>query len=289
MADNQRPFLGTEALSTGSVTRRTLNSRYRRLFRNVYIGKNVALTPMIMAEAAWLFSERKATLAGVSAAAIYGDRWLDAQSPPELIRPEAGCAGILVHRAVLDSDEMCTIGGMQVTTAARTAFDLGRRGAFADAVIRLDALAHVSGLKAVDLVPLIERHRGARGLNQLRNVVDVMDGGAESPPETRTRLVLLDGGLPRPRTQVEVFDAYGYPYARIDMGYGEFKVGVEYDGQQHWTDPRQRAHDVERAVRLAADGWTIVRVYADMLRRRPQVIVQRTAAALTAAGCRAAR
>jgi len=26
---------------------------------------------------------------------------------------------------------------------------------------------------------------------------------------------------------------------RIDMGWPEWKVGVEYEGEQHWTDPKQ--------------------------------------------------
>jgi hypothetical protein len=64
MNQNARPFRGTEALSAGLVTRRTLRSRHRRLFRNVYIGADVPLTALAAAEAAWLFSDRKATLAG---------------------------------------------------------------------------------------------------------------------------------------------------------------------------------------------------------------------------------
>ncbi len=60
-----------------------------------------------------------------------------------------------------------------------------------------------------------------------------MDSGAESPQETRTRLLLIDAGLPGPQTQIVVRDEYGVPLARIDMGWEEFLVGVEYDGPQH--------------------------------------------------------
>jgi very-short-patch-repair endonuclease len=105
-----------------------------------------------------------------------------------------------------------------------------------------------------------------------------MDGGAESPQETRTRLVLVDAGLPRPRTQIWV-DEW-----RVDMGYDEFKVGVEYEGEQHWTNPRIRAYDIDRHAELLARGWVIVRVSADMLRYRQRVIVERTCEALRAAG-----
>ena len=181
MNQNVRPFRGTEALSAGLVTRRTLRSRHRRLFRNVYIGTDVPLTPVAAAEAAWLFSDRRATLAAFSAVALHGDKWLDREMPPELMRAEAGCPGLIVHRCVPEPAEMCTIRDMSVTTAARTAFDLGRRKGLTKAVIRLDALANATGLTATEVEPLLTRHHGARGLVQLRHALTVMDGGANHP------------------------------------------------------------------------------------------------------------
>ncbi len=286
MEHHTRPFRGTEALADGLVTRRTLQSRYRRVFRDVYIAAGAPLTPVLLAEAAWLFSDRKAVLAGTSAAALHGDKWLSDSAPPELMRADAGCRGLVVHRVIPVSDEVCTIRDMSVTTAARTAFDLGRRKGRTEAVIRCDALANATGLTAADVERLAVRHRGARGLVQLRQTLTAMDGGAESPQETRTRLVLLDAGLRRPHTQIRVYDAAGYPFARIDMGYQEFKVGIEYDGAQHWTDPKRRAHDIERRIELAEQGWVIIHVTSDMLRNRPWLVVQRVVAALRAAGCR---
>jgi very-short-patch-repair endonuclease len=68
------------------------------------------------------------------------------------------------------------------------------------------------------------------------------------------------------------------------MGWEEFKVGVEYDGEQHWKDARQRARDIDRLAELLARGWLIVRVSADMLRYRREVIVGRTCPAHRQAG-----
>jgi very-short-patch-repair endonuclease len=167
---------------------------------------------------------------------------------------------------------------MLASTPARTAFDLGRRRGRTLAVVRVDALANATGLKAASVDALNQRHAGVRGLQQSREVVGLMDGGAESPQETRTRLVLVDAGLPRPQTQIVVDDW------RIDMGYDEFKVGIEYDGAQHWTDPRQHRRDIDRHAELLARGWRIVRVSADMLRYRRDVITGRTCMALRLAG-----
>ncbi len=72
-----------------------------------------------------------------------------------------------------------------------------------------------------------------------------------------------------------VLNAFGYPFARIDMGYRELMVGIEFDGAQHWTDPAQRTADIDRYAELASLGWRIVRVSSDLLRYRPEVVVAR--------------
>lgn len=146
-------------------------------------------------------------------------------------------------------------------------------------MIRLDALAHATKVKVPDVELLTDRHRGARGLVQLRKVLSLVDGGVESPYETKTRLTLIGAGLLRPQTQIEVFDA-GVVMARIDMGWKEWKVGVEFDGAQHWTDPAQRTRDIDRLAELEARGWIIIRVSADLLRNRPGVVVARVGHAL---------
>jgi very-short-patch-repair endonuclease len=73
--------------------------------------------------------------------------------------------------------------------------------------------------------------------------------------------------------------------ARIDMGWEDWKVGVAFDGAQHWTDPAQRTRDIDRLAELEARGWVIIRVSADLLRDRPEVVVARVRRALRAAGC----
>jgi hypothetical protein len=286
MGELDWPFIGTEALADGRVTRRTLRSRHEMVYHNVYLPKGRELTPVTRAVAAWLWSGREATIAGLSAAALHGSKWIDSRLPAELNRTEATRAdAILIRREKLLYDEICLIRGMPVTTPARTAFDLGRRKGLRTAIIRLDALANATDLNPTHIEAITDSHRGLRGLAQLRRAIKLMDGGAESPQETRTRLLLVDAGLPKPKTQIVVCDAFGYPFARIDMGYDEWKVGVEFDGQQHWTDPARRTADIDRHAELEALGWRMVHVSSDLLRYRPGVVVARTCAALETAGC----
>ncbi|STZ41571.1 cullin, a subunit of E3 ubiquitin ligase [Mycolicibacterium gilvum] len=121
-----------------------------------------------------------------------------------------------------------------------------------------------------------------RGLRRLRTVLSLVDGGAESPQETRLRLVLVRRGLPRPVTQVPVTDSRGRVVRRIDLGWPCYRVGVEYDGGLgappacggHWTDPRAHAEDIGRLEFLAGRGWIIVRVSALHLRDADDILLR---------------
>ena len=279
------PFLGTEALAAGIVTRHELATRYEAIYRNVYLPRGQQVTPAQRAHAAWLWSRRRATVVGVSAAAMHGAKWIDDRLPAELNQPsQHKTKGIVLHNDTLSLDEICTVRGIDVTTAARTAFDLGRRYGRTLAVIRVDALLQATALQLTDIDTLIDRHRRIRGIVQLREVVRLADAGAESPQETRTRLLLTDAGLRPRQTQIEVFNRFGDFVHRIDMGWPKWKVGVEYDGEQHWSNPAIRAKDIDQQAELEELGWRTIRVSSEILRFRPHTIVERTRCALRAAG-----
>jgi len=279
-------IMGTEALASGVVTRHGLRTKYRKLHQNVYIPSKFECTARDRAVAAWLWSDRRATLAGHSAAAALGSRWLPDHEPAELARTHRSSApGIIIHTGPIADDELTVIAGMSCTTAARTGYDLGRRLPFETAVIRIDALLNATGAGIAAVAAIAERYPGARGIRLLRRALDFADAGAESPQETRLRLLLVQSGLPRPVTQIPVLDQWRRVRRRIDMGYPDWMVGVEYDGEQHWSNPRQHEEDIERLEFLAARGWTIVRVSRNQLRYRQPEIVARVRTALQAAGC----
>lgn len=277
-------FLGSEALAAGTVNRYQLRTQYDAIHRNVYTRRGTTLTPADKAVAAWLWSGRRGVVAGLSAAALRGSRWIDTAAPAELNQvSRSSPAGILIHSDRLWPDEVSLVRGIEVTTPARTAFDLGRRKGITTAVIRVDALLQATDLKIVDVAALLLRHKGVRGTVALHRVLDLADPGAESPQETRLRLLLTTEGLRPSHTQIEVFD-HGFLVGRLDMGWSQWKVGVQYDGFQHWTDPQQRARDIDQDVAYRDLGWRIVRVGADLMRYRQASVVGRTLAALRAAG-----
>lgn len=273
------PFIGSAAVRSGMFTRRELARDHRALYRDIYLRRDIELTAKLRAQGAWLSSG--APLVGISAAAVLGTRWLNPNAPAEVIRPDRHAQrGMVVRSWTLADGEMCSVDGINCTTPARTAYDLGRRYPEQQAVVLLDAVRNATGVTADEIAAVAAAHPGARGVARLRSVLALSDGGAESPQETRLRLVLVRAGLPRPETQIT------FPRLRIraDMGWREWKVIVEYDGVQHWTDGRQRSWDIDRIALLEDAGWAVVRVSAAMM-ARPDDIVSRVRGKLRAAGC----
>lgn len=122
---------------------------------------------------------------------------------------------------------------------------------------------------------------GAPGIDRLRSALEEARPGVDSPMETPTRCLLVRAGLPEPEINGEIV-VDGVLLAQPDLLYREQRVAIEFDGMHHFSDKRQRDHDLERDERLRALGWTVIRVTATML-ARPWLIVDRVRAALAAA------
>lgn len=162
MGAEYRPFLGQEAVRRGTLSARQLQKDYRAIYRNVYVPRSASITALTRARAAWLWSQGQATLVGLSAAAVLGSKWIDGDLPAELTRADRhNPRGIVVHTYHLLPDECCVVDGMRLTTPARTAFDLGRTITDDHAVIRLDALAGATNMKAIDVLTIADKRPGA--------------------------------------------------------------------------------------------------------------------------------
>jgi hypothetical protein len=195
---------------------------------------------------------------------------------PARLRPEPG---LLVHRARLLAGDVVNRGGLALTSAERTAFDLGRDVDRVRGVIALDALLHQRVLRPAELSGIAVGRSGWPGVLAFREAAALARVGAESPMETRLRLCVVSGGLPEPLVQYEVFDTAGFFVARLDLAYEDVRLGLEYDGDHH----RERAvfqRDAVRLNRLRLCGWTVLRFTADDVFRHPERIVAQVRGAL---------
>jgi hypothetical protein len=295
----ERPFRGSAALAAGSLTRGRLRGPgFRRLFDDIYVAADIPVDLALRSQAAHLLVVGRGVLAGYSAAEVLGSSCGPEDAPAEVALP-AGCLlrqpGLRVHRGLLLPDEVTAVGGLGVTTRLRTAYDLARRApSLVEAVVAVDALAvpepprsatprpdpwmeQDPGLRsppggpflAADVLRLRNRHLGARDSRRLPEVVSLADPLAESPMETRTRLALVLHGLPPPVSQFEV-RAAGHSHF-LDLGYPEYRVGIEYDGGEH-REPERARRDLERQHRLSQIGWVIARPRASVVLYRPYLV-----------------
>jgi hypothetical protein len=222
------PFQGSEALAVGALTPYELRSRYVPLHKDVYVPRDAELTAVLRAKACWLRSRRRGVLAGFSASALHGSKWIDATLPAAIIdtnrRP---AAGVQIWEERIEVDETAVANGMRVTTPARTALDLARRCRLGVAVAAIDALVQATDLKMADVELLVDRYRGRQGMKAARVALELVDGGAQSPKETWLRLLLMSAGFPPPHTQIPVLNEWGCADAYLDMGWEDIKVAVE--------------------------------------------------------------
>ncbi|MDT7792534.1 MAG: hypothetical protein QOD59_1970 [Mycobacterium sp.] len=275
-------FIGSDAVARGELTEFELRRWHRPIFRDVYSPKNQVPSLRDRTVGAWLRSRRRGVVAGVAASALHGASWVDSDVPIELIAPRVRRQdGLIVRNETLNDDEVTRVAGIPVTTRVRTAFDLGRLLGRDEAVARLDALMRSQIFSVEDVMLLAERHRGARGLKSLRKALPLVDGGAASPRETWLRLLYIDAGLPRPTTQIPIVEGRGRLVRMADMGWEEFMVVSEYDGDQHRTDRWQYTKDIRSLRRARELGWSVDQVIKE---DRPADIVERARTALITRG-----
>ena len=251
-------FLGREAIGEG-LSRQELRRWYRRVFRGVYVEKRASLTLADRALGAWLTTDRRGIVSGVAASALHGAEWVDDVEPIEiLVDDRRRQSGLVVRMDRIAEDEITNVGGIPVTTLARTAFDLGRYQGRSAAIARLDALMRAAPFGARDVDELLRRYGPVRGVRQLRELLPLVDGGAASPKESWLRLLLIDNDFARPETQIPV--PYGDEMFFLDMGWRDLQLAVEYDGDHHRTDRRSYVKDMRRHPKLASRGWEVIRV-----------------------------
>ena len=248
------PFIGSEAIAAGTLTRYALRRDFVALHQDVYVARDVGIT-----------AQQRATQRG----SARGDEGFSPAS--RLPR----CTHIDAWADAIDDDEVWLVRGMAVTSPARTALDIASRYPEDSAVASIDALARATDLKPSDVGMLAERYKGRRGIRAARAALDLVDAGAESPRETWLRLLLIHAGFPRPQTQIPVYE-FGRLIARLDMGWEDIKVAAEYEGDHHRIDRRRFNNDIRRLETLTELDWIVVRVTAE---DGPGGIIRRVAAA----------
>lgn len=189
--------------------------------------------------------------------------------------------GYRVARATLPRADAGRFLRFQATTPARTIIDCAREWSLVDAVVAMDAGIQTQKTTRRDLVAAVLAARHWVGVGAAGRALDLCDGRAESPLETRGRLAMLAAGLPLPELQVEVHDERGL-VGRVDAWYEAAAVAIEFDGRIKYTQPRdnrtpaQVAWDEKRREdRVRALDVRFVRIADEDLGRPWRSVVDR--------------
>ncbi|MFP5068853.1 hypothetical protein ACLFMI_04185 [Pseudonocardia nantongensis] len=203
-----------------------------------------------------------------------------------------------VHGAPLPEPDVVDLGGLHVTSAARTVADLARTLPAERALVTVDAALHLwvrrdpsrppdPGATTIDEVrQVLTRFAGRRGVLPARRVLALADPRCESPGESRSRLRMRLAGLPAPVTQWAV-PGQG---VRTDFAWPGLGVVGEFDGRVKYGRALRPGDDLadvlwrekRREDRIRATGLTVVRwIWSEIADDGPGGMAQRLRTRLT--------
>lgn len=220
--------------------------------------------------AAQLSGPGRVVAVGLTAARLHGLQGADGRDPALHL----ACQGyrkprgdLVFHK--LGHRETTVLHGLEVTTLKQTMADVLLTEQRMPALSLLDSALHQRALLPADLPAVDALFCGRTGVERARHLLHMGDGRAESPLESRNRLVCTDHGMPPEVLQWVLPDpASGVRY-RLDAGYPGQWVGMEADGRGVHDQPRALHSDRERqnALLSAYPGLVILRfTWQDSLR-----------------------
>jgi hypothetical protein len=187
---------------------------------------------------------------------------------------------VVVHRRALPPDDVRAQFGLPVTTPERTFMDLAMTLSSEELAVVGDALLHTELSTPDTLQNRIGAARRRRGIGVARAVLPLLDGRAQSPPETVVRLRFTAAGLVAV-PQCPVYSSTGELIGHADLGFPNARIAIEYEGRQH-AEGEQFDYDIDRYSRFAAAGWLVIRCGRRDLADGSAALIGRVRAALAA-------
>src|SRR4051812_3889582 len=202
-------------------------------------------------------------------------------------------SGFTMVRSPLAPGDVVTREPLRLTTPARTLADCARDWPLESAVVAMDAALLTGRVAEADGRRVLEAQRTWPGAPAARRALQLADGRAESPLESRGRLRLVGAGMVPSALQVEIRSG-GRLLAVVDAWFEEAAVAVEFDGRIKYTDPwrepgrvlweeKRREDELRRLdIRVAriaqedlGDSWKAVEHHLSVLLSRPGPAVRR--------------
>jgi hypothetical protein len=191
--------------------------------------------------------------------------------PRQESRPTSRRGELRARRQMLLPDEVCSVGGLPVTSVARTWLDLSDRLSLPD-LIAVGDCALRCGATPDELQLLIARARHRRGVVRARAALPLLNARSRSRPESHLRYAVVAAGLPAPAVNEPIYSALGEWLAEPDLSYDDVRLAIEYNGAFHADVSRMR-RDITRALDIThRGGWQTITFGPAEVFRRPDLI-----------------
>lgn len=283
--DIGRPFSKADGVAAGIPYKVLRGSRFRRLFRDVYISSDVREHLDDRTRGALLLHPESAYASHQTAAELYGV----AVPPSSLVhlsvfraRDRRWCEGIQPHVAP-PGTVVRSLRGIRISDKYRMFIELAGVLELVDLVVVGDNMLRVFGIQAADLRAALSGSSDYWS-GAARHAAGYVRDRVDSPMETRLRMLLVLAGLPEPEVNRSIRDDRGNVVLRFDLSYGEARVAVEFEGRQHVELVRQWEKDIVRDDTAALQDWRIVKITSHGIFVDPGQTVSRVWQALRSRG-----
>jgi hypothetical protein len=305
LAASQHDVISTQQALAGGLLLDDIRAlvrrgQWRRLLAGTYLlDADVRPVPWIAwLQAALLVYGNRACLVGTTAAEVHelaglplSDRIIQlavvpgtslrhrraTANPRATRRPAHGSPTVTVRQCFVSPTEVMTVDGLRLTTLQRTLADAALDLPRTHALCLLDSALSSGKATADDLVGIGAECAGRPGVRRLRELLPLADGRAQSPLETRIRLLCIDAGMPPDDLQYPVRDKWGHLLGLGDLAWWRGRARplvVEADGVEPHSLPAALFRDRHRANDFALADVDLIRfTWADT---RRQVYIPRT-------------
>jgi hypothetical protein len=165
-------------------------------------------------------------------------------------RPE-----LVAHRYQLRAEDVVSIGGLLVTSPARTWRDLASALQLPDLVAAGDSALRL-GVTLEELVDVLQAGSRRHNAGRAQQALALLDARSRSRPESHLRVAISGPDMPRFEVNVAVNRSEGGWLAEPDLSLEEAHIALEYQGEDHAKLKRMR-RDITRSVDMRRDEWAV--------------------------------
>lgn len=284
--DPHVPFRREVGMRHGIGRRALQSNRFRQLYRGCYVAAEIDLNFETRARAALEMVPGAYGLSHHSAVRWYGGSAPDSPDIHLAIPHRLRCElpGIRPHR-YRTRPMLWTRRGVAVTASPQTFVDMAATSDLVDLVVLGDSLVRRTAATPADLAAFA-RQSHASGIGRARRASALVRSNVDSAQETRSRMLILLSGLPEPTVDLRFHTDEGALLRRIDMGYEEIKLAVEYDGRHHIERKSQWGQDIGRREYFEGLRWRFIILIAPDIWTTPGKTIQRVRDGLAERGVR---